>query len=88
LARGVETVVQRVISITSPQTLPNIRAPDRGRGGGVHTARALTLRRLARRLRQRAVDKQDDAIDPRGLGTQLYSAASPNQVIKINAYRR
>ncbi len=30
-------------------------------GGGVHTARALTLRRLARRLRQRAVDKQDDA---------------------------
>ena len=23
----------------------------------------------------------------RGLGTQLYSAASPNQVIKINAYR-
>jgi hypothetical protein len=25
-------------------------------------------------------------IDPRGLGTQLFSAASPNQVIKINAY--
>jgi hypothetical protein len=25
-------------------------------------------------------------IDPRGLGTQLYSAASPNQVIKINTY--
>jgi hypothetical protein len=30
-------------------------------GGGVHTVRALTLRRLTRRLRQRAVDKQDDA---------------------------
>ena len=26
-------------------------------------------------------------IDPRGLGTQLLSAASPNQVIKINAYK-
>jgi hypothetical protein len=26
-------------------------------------------------------------ITHRGLGTQLYSAASPNQVIKINAYR-
>jgi len=29
---------------------------------------------------------EGERIDPRGLGTQLYSAASPNQVIKINAY--
>ena len=28
---------------------------------------------------------EGERIDPRGLGTQLYSAASPNQVIKINA---
>ena len=30
---------------------------------------------------------EGERIDPRGLGTQLYSAASPNQVIKINAYK-
>ena len=29
---------------------------------------------------------EGDCIDPRGLGTQLFSAASPNQVIKFNAY--
>ena len=29
---------------------------------------------------------QKKRIDPRGLGTQLSSAASPNQVIKINAH--
>jgi hypothetical protein len=29
---------------------------------------------------------EGERIDPRGLGTQQFSAASPNQVIKINAY--
>jgi hypothetical protein len=28
---------------------------------------------------------EGERINPRGLGTQLFSAASPNQVIKINA---
>ena len=31
---------------------------------------------------------EGDCIDPRGLGTQLFSAASPNQVIKFNAYSK
>ena len=43
----------------------------------------LTLRRVIKPHRVRV--KKIFYVDPRGLGTQLYSAASPNQVIKINA---
>ena len=45
---------------------------------------------LSLRSAGKLVDLENDTltylrIDPRGLGTQLFGAASPNQVIKINA---
>ena len=51
----------------------------------IYITQATPMRTLIKRGSDDTIS-EGDWIDPRGLGTQLFNAASPNQVVKFNAY--